>query len=154
MTRTTTSRRLQVAAIAILSMTALAACGHMMTMLHGGADRPAAEEFGLGPRPTAAGLYTLTLEPQGELVKRRLQTLQVRVLDAERQPVEGASITVDGGMPQHRHGLPTRPRVTRYHGGGVYDIEGVRFNMGGWWELKLGVSADAGRDSVTFNIDL
>lgn len=155
MTRTpTTRRRLQVAAIAAFSMTALAACGHMMTMLHGGADRPAAEEFGLGPRATAAGLYTLTLEPQGELVKRRLQTVQVRVLDAGRQPVEGASITVDGGMPQHGHGLPTRPRVTRYHGDGRYDIEGVRFNMGGWWELKLAVAAQAGRDSVTFNIDL
>ena len=40
-------------------------------------------------------------------------------------------------MPQHGHGLPTRPRVTRSLGEGIYEIEGVRFNMGGWWGIKL-----------------
>jgi hypothetical protein len=57
-------------------------------------------------------------------------------------------------MPQHGHGLPTRPRVTRNLGGGVYEIEGVRFNMGGWWEFKLAISAPGGSDRVTFNLAL
>ena len=57
-------------------------------------------------------------------------------------------------MPQHGHGLPTRPRVTRNLGDGVYEIEGVRFNMGGWWELKLAIDSAAGADSVTFNLNL
>jgi hypothetical protein len=30
----------------------------------------------------------------------------------------------------------------------------VRFNMGGWWELRLTIDSPAGRDAVTFNIVL
>jgi hypothetical protein len=36
----------------------------------------------------------------------------------------------------------------------VYEIEGVRFSMGGWWELKLAIESPAGVDSVTFNLSL
>ena len=36
----------------------------------------------------------------------------------------------------------------------MYEIEGLRFNMGGWWELKLAIDAPAGADSVTFNLSL
>ena len=126
----------------------------MMSMMHGGAERPAAAEFGLGPRATTAGLYRVTLEPARPLVKRKLQKVQVRVTDASGHPVDGAAMTIDGGMPEHGHGLPTRPRMTRNIGAGRYEIDGVRFNMGGWWEFKLAISAAAGADSVTFNLDL
>jgi hypothetical protein len=57
-------------------------------------------------------------------------------------------------MPEHGHGLPTQPRVRRALGDGVYEIEGLRFNMGGWWELKLAIESPAGADSVTFNLSL
>ena len=67
---------------------------------------------------------------------------------------QGAAITIDGGMPQHGHGLPTRPRVTKDLGNGVYEISGLRFNMGGWWELKLTITTPAGTDTVTFNLSL
>jgi hypothetical protein len=83
---------------------------------------------------------------------RQLQTLPVLVTDAQGRPVDGASIAVDGGMPEHGHGLPTQPRVTRALGGGLYEIEGLRFNMGGWWELKLAIDSPAGADRVTFNL--
>jgi hypothetical protein len=36
----------------------------------------------------------------------------------------------------------------------VYEIEGVRFSMGGWWELKLAIDSAAGADTVTFNLSL
>jgi hypothetical protein len=39
-------------------------------------------------------------------------------------------------------------------GDGIYEIEGVRFNMGGWWEFKLVIAASSGGDVVTFNLDL
>ena len=70
------------------------------------------------------------------------------------QSVTDAAIAIDGGMPQHGHGLPTRPRVTQNLGDGRYEIGGVRFNMGGWWELKLIVIGPAGTDTVTFNLAL
>jgi hypothetical protein len=85
---------------------------------------------------------------------RRLQTVPVRISDAQGRPVENAVIAVDGGMPEHGHGLPTQPRVTRSLGAGLYEIEGVRFSMGGWWELKLAIDSPAGADRVTFNLSL
>jgi hypothetical protein len=35
-----------------------------------------------------------------------------------------------------------------------HEIEGVRFNMGGWWEFKLAMNAPSGSDVVTFNLAL
>jgi hypothetical protein len=70
------------------------------------------------------------------------------------QAVENAQIAVDGGMPQHNHGFPTAPEVTEKLGGGDYLLEGVKFNMAGWWELKLAISAGDQTDDVTFNLVL
>jgi hypothetical protein len=58
-------------------------------------------------------------------------------------------------MPQHGHGLPTKPRVTRALGNGDHLVEGMKFNMGGWWVVKFRVaSSAAGADSVVFNLSL
>ena len=146
-----TVRMLATMAVAI-SMTA---CSHAMMMIHGtGAKRPAATEFGLGPRQSAGGRYVATLEPAQPLRPRQMQTVRVTLRDAEGKAIDEAQISIDGGMPQHGHGLPTRPRVTRNLGDGIYEIEGVRFNMGGWWEFKLAIAGSRGADTVTFNLDL
>ena len=116
--------------------------------------KPAAQEFGFGPRESVNHKYTVYLKPMETLRLRKLQTLRVLVLDAAGRPVEDASISVDGGMPEHGHGLPTQPKVHRSLGGGMYDIEGLRFSMGGWWEVKLSIEARQGADRVTFNLDL
>ena len=144
---------LMLATLAVaMSMTA---CSHAMMMIHGtGAKRPAASEFGLGPRASAGGRYVATLEPAKPLRPRQMQTVRVTVRDAEGHAIDEAQISIDGGMPQHGHGLPTRPRVTRNVGDGIYEIEGVRFNMGGWWEFKLAIAGSRGADTVTFNLDL
>jgi hypothetical protein len=135
----------------LIALSALAG-GHFLMMR--GAPRPAASEFGLGPRTSSTGLYTATLVPTEPLKPRKLQAVQVTITDAQGGPIHNAQITIDGGMPQHGHGLPTRPRVTRHVGNGVYEIEGVRFNMGGWWEFTLAITTAAGTDRVTFNLSL
>ena len=136
---------------AAFSMTA---CGHVMVMLHGtGAVRPAPGEFGLGPRVSATGRYVATLEPASPLKRRQMQTVRVVIRDADGRAVDAADIGIDGGMPQHGHGLPTRPRA-RHLGDGIYEIDGVRFNMGGWWEFRLAIAGPHGADTVTFNLDL
>jgi hypothetical protein len=133
----------------------MAACSHAMMMIHGtGAKRPAASEFGLGPRTSAEGRYVARLEPAKPLRPRQMQTVRVTVRDADGRAIDEAQISIDGGMPQHGHGLPTRPRVTRNLGDGLYEIEGVRFNMGGWWEFTLAIAGSQGQDTVTFNLDL
>jgi hypothetical protein len=106
-------------------------------------------------RTSDGGAYRATIRPQGDSVpKGKLHAWTLHLETAQGAPVNGATVGVDGGMPQHGHGLPTRPRVTRPLGPGDYAVEGMKFNMGGWWVVKFRVAADAGRDSVTFNLKL
>jgi len=148
-------RRLALFVLFTAALAMTTACGHAMMMLHGtGARRPAVAEFGPGPRASANGLYVATLETEGQLRVRRMQTVRVAIVDGDGRAVEGATLSIDGGMPQHGHGLPTRPRVTQAIGAGTYVVEGVRFNMGGWWELKVTITSARGADSVTFNLSL
>ena len=79
-------------------------------------------------------------------------TLHVETADS--QPVENATIGVDGDMPQHGHGLPTRPQVTKNLGNGDYLVEGMKFQMGGWWVMDFTISADGQTDAVHFNMML
>lgn len=132
------------AALAAAILVTLAACSHVA--------KPPASEFGPGPRTSARGLYVATLQEAENLKPRKMYTLHVSVADTNSQAMANATIAVDGGMPQHGHGLPTRPRVTKDLGNGVYEISGLRFNMGGWWELKLTITTPAGSDTVTFNL--
>lgn len=138
--------------VGVLVVMGVLAGTHLMMMRH--IPLPAADDFGLGPRTSGAGLYTATLIPTEPLVPRKLQSVHVAIAGANGQPIPNARIAIDGGMPQHGHGLPTRPRVTKSDGNGVYEIDGVRFNMRGWWEFKLSVTGDAGTDLITFNLKL
>lgn len=147
------NRRRLLAAMALVAFAA-AAAPFEGAIARETARPPAAAEFGLGPRTSANHLYTVVLEPAGPLRLRQLQKVAVRIADAAGKPIEGAYISIDGGMPEHRHGLPTQPRMTQALGGGVYEIEGVRFSMGGWWELRLAIESPAGADNVTFNLSL
>jgi YtkA-like len=130
----------------------VAAIGHTMMMFGRDVKKPAPGEFGLGPRTSARGLYVATLQPAEPLKKRKMLTIPVSIADAKGNAIAGATVTIDGGMPQHGHGLPTKPRVVET--ANAYAIEGMRFNMGGWWELKLTVTTPAGTDVVTFNVSL
>jgi hypothetical protein len=102
-------------------------------------------------RTTEHGLYLVTLQPPSEQPGiNRLQTWQLRIAAPDGSTVDNATVSFDGGMPQHHHGFPTSPRVSAQQGG-AYRIEGMKFSMAGWWEIKLAIASERGRDSVTFN---
>jgi hypothetical protein len=85
----------------------------------------------------------------------QLHTWTIRVTTPDGQPVEGAQVAIDGDMPQHGHGLPTSPRVTRSLGDGRYLVEGMKFQMGGWWVADFTITDAAGlTDTVRFNFVL
>src|ERR1051325_6998348 len=74
----------------------MTACSHAMRMIHGtGATRPAATDFGLGPRSSAQGRYVATLEPAKALRPRQMQTVRVTVRDAEGRAIDEAQISID-----------------------------------------------------------
>jgi hypothetical protein len=143
------SRRLALVAIAVV-IVAAALWGGMRFFMSPPDDLDLARE-----KASAKGIYTVAIAPEVEPVQQGpLHAWVLTLKTADGKPVEGAEIGVDGGMPQHGHGLPTSPAVAGYLGEGRYKIDGMRFNMSGWWELKFAIKAPPGEDSVVFNITL
>lgn len=84
----------------------------------------------------------------------RLHAWELELRDRDGAPVPDATITVDGGMPAHDHGLPTAPRVTEILGPGRYLLEGMRFQMGGEWALHFRIVAAPGAETLTLEFAL
>lgn len=107
-------------------------------------------------RPTDHQLFQVKLASDAKPIPMfKVHRWKVHVASADGKPVTGATLKVDGGMPEHGHGLPTAPRATPAATPGDYVVNGMKFSMPGWWELKLDVRAPDGRtDQITFNIVL
>ena len=101
------------------------------------------------------GRYIASLAPsQSPIPVGAIHTWTVNVTAPDGKPVGPLAITIDGGMPQHGHGLPTKPVVTRDLGSGNHLIEGMKFNMTGWWTLTVSIDGPGGADKATFNLVL
>lgn len=104
-------------------------------------------------RTSDQGLYQVSISSQLDPIAiNEIHNWTLHVETADGQPVEDAEITVDGGMPQHDHGMPTAPQVTQDLGNGDYLAEGMKFQMNGWWEIKFVIESAGQSDGVTFNL--
>ncbi len=119
------------------------------------AARPPADLNYVLHKPTAGGRYIASLESQKTPVPvGAMHTWVVTVTTPAGDPLDDIQISIGGGMPQHGHGLPSRPRITKHLGQGKHLIEGMKFNMPGWWILTLSIDGAGGADSATFNLAL
>src|SRR5436190_23339461 len=97
--------------IIILAFSAISGC--MMLM-----RPPANLDYGR-VRVSESGRYRAAIKPEGDSIpKGKLQRWTLHLETATGTPVDDAALTVDGGMPQHGHGLPTKPLITRHLGNG------------------------------------
>lgn len=143
------SRRTLLSSVPVgLALAGVATAGFMMFSVPDNLDLSLA-------KLSDGGLYRVELMPDAAPIGvGRMHVWTVQLDTASGKPVSEADIGISGGMPQHGHGLPTAPQVTKNLGDGRYQIEGVKFNMGGWWTFKLDVKGTAGSDAVTFNLVL
>jgi len=131
---------------AFLSSILLAACM---------SARPRPDANTSSTRISQAGKYEVTYESTILPVpKRQLHAWTIQLRDRDGHPVDGAELRIAGGMPDHGHGLPTKPYVREALGGGRYVVEGMKFNMGGYWVVDLGIKAAQGADDVRFELNL
>jgi hypothetical protein len=106
-------------------------------------------------RSSASGRLRGTITPQGDSIpKGRLHSWTLHLESTDGAIVAPAQVKVSGGMPQHGHGLPTKPSVTRTTPQGDLVVDGMKFNMGGWWVVTFHVATRAGADSLVFNLRL
>ncbi len=97
------------------------------------------------------GTYTPTLEP---ITIDKLHSWTLHLESPDGKPVEDATITVHGDMPGHGHGLPTKPIVSQHRGNGDYLVEGMKFQMTGWWYVEFDVAAGGTQDTLRFDFVL
>ncbi|MBU0485831.1 MAG: FixH family protein [Proteobacteria bacterium] len=90
----------------------------------------------------------------GEIPLNKIHSWQLRVESKDGVPVSGAVIKVEGLMPEHGHGFPTNPIVSAELESSSYLVEGLRFNMPGWWNITFEIKAGDTVDSVKFNLRL
>jgi hypothetical protein len=106
-------------------------------------------------KTTDHGLYLASIAADvSPIPVGAIHTWTVTVTSPDGTPVDTAAIAIDGGMPQHGHGLPTKPEVTTDLGEGSHTIEGMKFNMDGWWTLTVSIDGANGADTATFNLVL
>ena len=137
---------LAVPVLAVVNLAAVAA--HAMGRSHDGADLSTR-------RLSRDGRYEVTYTPEAQPIpKRTLHAWTFEVRTRDGRPVEGATLKVGGGMPDHDHGLPTAPAVREALGGGRYVVDGMKFSMGGYWVVDVAIDSSEGADVVSFELQL
>ncbi len=75
----------------------------------------------------------------------------VSFTDLQQQNITPDTVLIDGGMPQHGHGLPTSPVLTPLEQSGHYRIDGLKYNMPGAWLLGFKIITPRGEDKIIFD---
>ena len=73
----------------------------------------------------------------------QIHSWHVEIKDADSLPVTNASVSIQGGMPEHDHGLPTQPRITEEIEPGTYLLQGMRFHMPGKWRITISIITES-----------
>lgn len=135
----------------VLLLAALAALGFMFWRMN---YIPADLDLST-TRTSAQGMFRATIRPQGEPIPiNSIHSWTLHVETPDGRPVENAAIALAGDMPQHGHGMATTPQVGAYLGGGDYLVEGMKFQMGGWWVMDFDITVGSQTDRVSFNLML
>lgn len=121
--------------------------------VHGGLAQPTADADYAKTMTSKAGSFKVTYVSDPDTIPlNTIHAWNLKVETPDGKPVTDAEITVDGAMPEHGHGLPTQPKVTKNLGDGTYLVEGIKFSMPGWWTMTYTIKAGDKTDTVTFNL--
>jgi len=137
---------------AVFDFPEVKAMGHEHAMMH--APPPKDLDYAT-EKMTVNDTFKVSYKSTGGLIRiNRIHSWELTIRNADGQPVNDAKVTVVGDMPEHGHGLPTQPEVFNMGVGGFYRIDGMKFQMPGWWVVTINVMADGVHDAVSFNLDV
>ena len=140
MTSKTAVQKMQRRTLTIICLVGLAACVGVPN--DDSAERNARVDYAQTVE-TARGKFVVSIEPQVlPLALNRIHSWRIRLSTITGAKVDNATIFVGGGMPDHGHGFPTRPIVSKDIAAGEYLLEGMKFSMHGRWEIKLGIQVN------------
>jgi len=137
---------------AVFDFPEVKAMGHQHAMMHA----PPPEDLDFSTmKMTANEAFHVTYQSIGGQIRiNRIHSWELTIKDAAGEPVNDATVTVVGDMPEHGHGLPTEPEVSTMGVGGFYRIDGMKFTMPGWWVVTISIMINGVHDSVSFNLNI
>lgn len=96
--------------------------------------------------------YTPTPDP---IPLNKMFELSVRVCSAQdrSRPLLSLELHADAAMPEHDHGMNTKPKV-RVNADGSFTVKGMLFHMPGRWELYLDVTRAGVTERAQFEVQL
>ena len=101
------------------------------------------------------GRFIVSFESELQpLAINKIHNWILHIVDSDGETISNAQLVVSGGMPQHNHGLPTSPAVTAALEDGDYKVEGIRFHMRGYWEIRISIEAGTTHDIVIIALTL
>ncbi|MCK6503098.1 hypothetical protein L6R53_06840 [Myxococcota bacterium] len=102
-------------------------------------------------RVSDGGTYTVTWTPSVEPIVGEEVAISLSAV-ADPAPAGGFSFTAaDATMPEHGHGMNVSPVVTD-HGDGTATAAPFQFQMEGWWQLTVELTAaDGAVETATFD---
>ena len=103
---------------------------------------------------SAGGTYFVTaVSSPSPLPLNEPFELELRVTSGDdwTRPLADVAVQVDADMPEHRHGMNTRPRITR-GAQGVIRVEGMLLHMPGYWEIYVDLTRDGVTERAQFAI--
>lgn len=91
-----------------------------------------------------AGQYQVKIVESnpGPMVKG-MNSMNLEIVDANGQPVDGATVTVTPFMPDHGHGS-ARQVVVKPLGNGRYEVTDIWLSMAGLWTLTVSIQPAGG----------
>ncbi|MBL8519897.1 MAG: FixH family protein [Betaproteobacteria bacterium] len=115
------------------------------------ASAPTALDLSLD-KLTKEGKFRVALvAPVPEPAVHQIHDWSIRLMTPDGTPIAKGLVYLNGGMPGHGHGLPTRPITVGETAPGLYRVEGMKFNMPGHWELIVAIQANGTEDFAYFN---
>ncbi len=100
-----------------------------------------------------SGAYRVEYKVVGDIVPSdKLHDWLLTITDTAGNPVEGVLLEVINSMPGHHHGAKTAPKMTQHVGKGRHLIEGMFFNMQGWWITTITIKHGDRTDHAELNI--
>ncbi|MFK7995097.1 MAG: cytochrome-c peroxidase [Granulosicoccus sp.] len=107
----------------------------------------------LWPVVSASGRYAMVIDTQQAVALGAEQSWVIRARGASASFADIETIEIKGGMPAHRHGLPTEPTWEQMEPQGLR-IETLRFHMPGQWFFELRFRDNQGWDSIRVNFNV
>lgn len=106
-------------------------------------------------RTSASGRHRVSIRPSIAGAERaRHHAWEILVADRSARPARVRRLAFAATMPAHGHGLPTVPRIVAADEAGWIRVRGVRFHMGGHWQIRVEFDAEQGGDVAIFDVDI